>query len=460
MYNTMQRISTLLLIGLIALSAATAGVKPNGLISDNAVLQRGTSVPIWGTADQGEKVTVGFQGQTVSTIARNGQWIVRLKPLKAGGPFTMRINDLEFKNILVGEVWICSGQSNMAFTVAKGDNAESAVAASKDSMLRLLTVPQNDNGEPALAWQECGPDTVGSFSAVGYFFGRDLRKELDVPVGLINSSVGGTPAEAWTSRAVIRANPDLRYLLRDPVRTGKGRPGGLYDAMIVPLQPYAMRGVIWYQGEANASRAQEYRTLFPAMIADWRNAWGQGDFPFLFVQLAPFTPKLPEGAWAELRQAQLVTAITVPNTAMAVITDLGEENDIHPKKKEPVGERLALAARALVYGEQIEYSGPMYTKSVVLGDKVILCFDHVDGGLVVRGETLAGFAIAGADGNYVPAKAEIRRDKCVLVSSPQVSEPTAVRYGWSNWMAVNLYNKAGLPASPFCTCDFPMKMVE
>lgn len=460
MYNTMQRISTLLLIGLIALSAATAGVKPNGLISDNAVLQRGISVPIWGTADQGEKVTVRFQGQTVSTTARDGQWIVRLKPLKAGGPFTMQINDLELKNILVGEVWICSGQSNMAFAVSRGDNAESAIASCRDSKLRLLTVPQNDNGEPALAWQECGPDTVGSFSAVGYFFGRDLRKDLKVPIGLINSSVGGTPAEAWTSRLAIRANPEFRYMLTNPARTGKGRAGVLYDAMIAPLQPYAIRGVIWYQGEANAGRAQEYRTLFPSMIADWRSAWGQGDFPFLFVQLAPFTSPLAEGTWAELREAQLVTSKTVPNTAMAVITDLGEEKDIHPKKKEPVGGRLALAARALAYGEQIEYSGPIYSKAVIVDDKMILCFDHVNGGLVAKGETLTGFTIAGKDGNYYPAKAEIRRDKCVLVSSPDVPKPTSVRYGWSNWMAVNLFNKAGLPASPFCSCDFPMKMVD
>ncbi len=461
MYNTMQRISTLLLIGLIALSAATAGVKPNGLISDNAVLQRGISVPIWGTADQGEKVTVRFQGQTVSTTAYGGLWIVRLKPLKAGGPFTMQINDLELKNILVGEVWICSGQSNMAFALSKSENGESATASSKDPMLRILTVPKTDKtGEFAVSWRECGPETIGSFSAVGYFFGRDLRKDLKVPIGLIDSSVGGTPAEAWTSRLAIRANPDLKGMLTNSARTGKGRPGALHAAMIAPLQPYAIRGVIWYQGEANAARAQEYRTLFPSMIADWRSAWGQGDFPFLFVQLAPYATNLPEGTWAELREAQLVTSKTVPNTAMAVITDLGEENDIHPKKKEPVGGRLALAARALAYGERIEYSGPIYSKAVIVDDKMILCFDHVNGGLVAKGETLAGFTIAGKDGSYYPAKAEIRRDKCVLVSSPEVPKPTSVRYGWSNWMAVNLFNKAGLPASPFCSCDFPMKMVD
>ena len=447
-------VSLAILLTLSAL-ASQAAVKPNPLFSNGAVLQQGMRLPVFGTATD-EKVTVEFQGQKVSAIVSGGYWILHLKPLRAGGPFTMKINDLELTNILVGEVWLCSGQSNMGFMVSQSENAEPAIASSKDSMLRLLTVPKGDKrGEFAVSWRECGPDTVGTFTAVGYFFGRDLRKDLKVPVGLIDCSVGGTPAEAWTSREVLKAN--FPYMLeKDPPRTGKGRPAALYNAMIAPLQPYGIRGVIWYQGEGNAPRAYEYRSLFPAMIKNWRQAWGQGDFPFYFVQLAPFASPAAEGSWAELREAQLLTVKTVPNTAMAVITDIGTETNIHPPNKEPVGHRLALAARALVYGEPIEYSGPIYKEMNVEASKAIIAFDHVDGGLVSAQKQLPGFTICGADGKFIPALAEIRRDRGVVVWSPDVPNPVAVRFGWSNWMVVDLFNKVGLPASPFRTDDFPM----
>lgn len=449
-----RRLSVLLLIGLIALSAASAAVKPNPLFSDGAVLQQGMRLPVFGTATD-EKVTVEFQGQKVTAVVSGGYWILHLKPLKPGGPFTMKINDLELRNILVGEVWICSGQSNMGFQVSQCENADAAIASSRDTKLRLLSVPKTDKiGEFAVSWKECGPDTVGTFTGVGYFFGRDLRKDLKVPVGLIDSSVGGTPAEAWVSRDMLKAN--FPYMLaKEPPRTGKGRPAALYNAMIAPLQPYGIRGAIWYQGEANAGRAYEYRSLFPALIGNWRQAWHQGEFPFYFVQLAPFAASA-EGTWPELREAQLLTARTVPNTAMAVITDIGTEKNIHPPKKEPVGHRLALAARALIFGERIEYSGPIYKKMDVEADKVLIAFDHVDGGLVSSQKQLPGFTICGADEKFVPAKAEIRRDTGIVVWSPNVPNPVAVRYGWSNWMVVDLFNKAGLPASPFRTDDFPM----
>jgi sialate O-acetylesterase len=300
---------------------------------------------------------------------------------------------------------------------------------------------------------------VPDFSAVAYFFGRDLQSKLGVPVGMIHTSYGGTPAEAWTSRAALEANADLKSLLASPPAGTQAfqRPTGLYNAMIHPLIPYAIKGAIWYQGESNAGRAYQYKTLFPTMIRNWRQDWGQGDFPFLFVQLAPFHKKVSQpgdSQWAELREAQRLTLKQVPATAMAVITDVGDEDDIHPQKKEPVGQRLALAALALAYGKDVEYSGPAYAGMEVRGHEIWLRFDHVDGGLVAMGDALEGFTIAGADQKFHPATAEIRGDK-VVVSSPEVSQPVAVRYGWADYPVVNLANRAGLLASPFATDDFP-----
>jgi sialate O-acetylesterase len=326
---------------------------------------------------------------------------------------------------------------------------------------------------------------------VAWFFGHELRRALKVPVGLINSSVGGTPAEAWTSSAALEADPELKGILEryaeqvknyDPAaaaaqheralerhqqavakakaagekppqaprrpadpRKANVRPCGLYNAMIAPLQPYAIAGAIWYQGESNSGRAAEYRKLFPAMIQNWRQAWGQGEFPFLFVQIAPHERMTPE-----IREAQLVTWQKVPRTAMAVIIDIGNEKDIHPTQKEPVGARLALAARAIAYGEKIEYSGPVYASMKVEGDRAILSFTHIGDGLLAKDGDLRGFTVAGADGSFVPAKAVIDGDK-VAVASPEVTTPVAVRYGWANTPDVNLFNKEGLPATPFRT---------
>lgn len=441
---------------------ALGDVKPYSLFSDNAVLQQGMRVPVWGTADDGQRVTVEFQGQKVSTVSRNGRWMVHLAPLKAGGPFTMTIRSgdqtVELKNILVGEVWVCSGQSNMAWTIKACGDPATVAPNPTDPMLRLYTVPRNDMPrEPKASWQEAGPDTVAAFSAVGYFFGKHLRDHLKVPVGLINSSVGGTPAEAWTSRTVLRSIPELKTVIEDAAQK-KRRISYLYNGMIAPLQPYAIKGVIWYQGESNAARAYEYRTLFPAMIRNWREAWGQGDFPFLFVQLAPYGRQpatMAESAWAELREAQLLTSLTVPNTAMAVITDVGDCNDIHPKNKKPVGERLGLAARAIAYGEKIVYSAPVYKSAKVVGNEVVIGFDCKGTCLApVKGE-LKGFVICGEDRKFVPAKAEVR--KCgVVVWSPDVPKPVAVRFGWENCPDLNLFSKEGLPVSPFRTDDFPM----
>jgi sialate O-acetylesterase len=488
--------------------ATWATVKPHGLFTDGAVLQQGMPVPVWGTAADGERVTVTFQDQSVSTTARDGRWKLRLPSLKPGGPFTMRIageNTVELRDVLVGEVYVCSGQSNMEWPVSLTTDAPKTIAQATDPMLRLFTVPKNVSNTPVSdvsgPWKACDPESVTGFSAVAYFFGRDLRRALKVPVGLIHTSWGGTPAEAWTSRATLESDSSLREILdryaraldaypaalktyqtalgehvqavETARREGRGlpelpqppgnpenfvRPTGLYNAMIHPLLPYAIRGAIWYQGESNAGRAYQYQELFSAMIRNWRQDWGQGDFPFLFVQLAPFMkietqPK--ESAWAELREAQRLTSLAVPHTAMAVITDVGDAFDIHPREKQTVGERLARAARAMVYGERITPTGPMFERMEVRGDEAVLQFRHVGRGLVARGGELTGFTIAGADRKWAPARAVIRGDR-VIVSSPQVERPVAVRYGWANYPVTNLYNREGLPASPFRTDDFPL----
>jgi len=448
-------------------AAASADLQPHPLFSEGAVLQHGTTVPIWGTADEGERVTVAFQGKQASTTTDDGRWLVRLGGLEAGGPFDLVIRTedetLTIGNVMVGEVWICSGQSNMQWPVQRSADSEATIANSADDRLRLLTVPRQGTGEPLetvdVEWVECGPETVPGFSAVGYHFGKRLREELDAPIGLISSNYGGTPAEAWTDPEALASHPELKAILERPrPEREQHRPGWLFNAMIEPLIPYAFKGVIWYQGEANARRAYEYRTLFPAMIESWRAAWGQGDFPFLFVQLAPFMKieeEPTESAWAELREAQLLTAQTAPSTAMAVITDVGEEDDIHPRQKQPVGERLALAALALAYEREVPYSGPVLEEARFENGKAILTFDHVHGGLVARDGSLTGFTIAGEDRVFHNAQAAITGPDTIEVHSPEVEEPVAARFGWANYPVVNLWNEAGLPASPFRTDDWP-----
>jgi sialate O-acetylesterase len=446
---------------------AAAEVKPHALFSDHMVLQQGIKVPVWGTASDGEEVTVKLGGQTKTATAKDGKWQVTLEPLKPGQPQTLSIsgqNRVEIKDVLVGEVWIASGQSNMQWSVAQSADAQATIAAADYPQIRLFTVPRQAAAEPQsdvnAKWAVCSPETIPGFSAVAYFFGKALQKQLNVPIGLISTNVGGTPAEAWTSRQGLLSQESLQGFVGSPADPkNKNGATGLYNAMIHPLVPYAIRGAIWYQGESNAPRAYQYRTLFPAMIADWRRVWGQGDFPFLFVQLAPFKAIVDQPAesdWAELREAQLYTAQTVPNTAMAVITDVGAEKDIHPKQKEPVGQRLALAARALAYGEKdLVYSGPEFAKAEAKDGKMLLSFKHVGSGLVAKNGELRGFAIAGQDRKFVNADAKIEGNK-VVVSSPDVKQPVAVRYSWANFPLGNLWNKEGLPATPFRTDEFPM----
>ncbi len=471
----------------IALSSQ-ADVRLPGLFSDNMVLQQGVRVAVWGWADEGEAVTVNFHGQSAKAKAKDGKWIVRLRPMKAsatGENFVVEgRNRVELKNVVVGEVWICSGQSNMEWPFKQSFQAEGDIAGSANPMLRLINVPKTKANSPVddvkAQWKQSSPESTPGFSAVAWYFGRDLQKALNVPVGLIETCWGGSPAEVWMSDQTLTSNPDYKRDIVDaytaavqkaessdkkPQRPG-WKPSELYNGMIAPLIPYAIKGAIWYQGESNAGRAQQYRTLFADMIRNWRRDWGQGDFTFLAVQLAPWdknkkreleaiTQAPVESDWAELREAQVIATRVLPKVGMAVITDVGDKDDIHPTKKQPVGARLALAARGIAYGEKIEYSGPAYKSLAIKGNQAVVSFDHSDCGLEARDGALKGFAIAGSDRKFVWAKAEIQGDK-VAVSSPEVSQPVAVRYGWSDFPVVNLWNKAGLPTSPFRTDDFPM----
>lgn len=633
---------------LIAVTIARATVQLASPFADHMVLQQGQPVPVWGTADAGETVTVEFAGQKKSvTTMPEGKWRADLATLTASAePRTFIVTGsstagaIQLQDVLVGEVWICSGQSNMERQLGPRPpqkpivDWEKEAAAADHPTIRQFYVTQKTSLTPLSSltgqWTVCSPATVGDFTAVGYFFARDLQKARNVPVGIIHSSWGGTPAEAWTSRGGLAAFPEFNkdleqidgviadpkgsrknYLARldqwyaandpgsidqawaktgldtktweqmnlpvlwekaghedfdglawfrrtfdladdwsgrdldlklsaiddidttwvngtevgatsgwntprtyripasllkakgniiavrvldtaggggiwntelpfeivptdgkgtklalsgpwlarfssplssdykkrppnDPTQ-GAGVPTVLYNAMIEPLAPYAIRGVTFYQGEANAGRAHQYRTLFPAMIADWRKRWGQGDFPFLFVQIAPFKEMGPE-----IREAQLIAWQQTKNTAMAVTIDYGDADDIHPANKRPVGARLALAARAIAYGETLEYSGPIFSGLKISGHDATLAFTHVGGGLVAREGELVGFTIAGADGVFHPGKAIINQ-ATVVVSSAEVTAPTAVRYAWANVANGNLFNQEGLPASPFRT---------
>ncbi len=643
-----------MILVLLTSSWASAEIQLPAIIGNNMVLQRDMPIPIWGWTQKGQTVTVTFAGQSATaTAGEDGKWMVRLPAQAANDqPQTMTIQSgdesLTLGNILIGEVWLASGQSNMEWAVGWSQNAEQEAAAANYPNLRLFTVVKQMSPTPKDkadgSWNVCAPQTVSGFSAVGYFFGRDLHAALKVPVGVINSSWGGTPIEAWANAATFTAvqreaevqraihlvelskrdyptavrkylddltawekatncydynndgydlgwaNPgndpkqwqDAKEHLRfDPIgaiwfrrtveipdewvgqelvvelgviddydttyfnglevgrtekdvlqywnkprvyripehcskpgkntiavrvfnnymngvfpgsgriyparqgdaaialdgewqyrveRTQNVRLGGakpdmptvslhpgmpcvLYNGMIQPLVPYALRGAIWYQGEANAGAAEMYRAMLPAMIQAWRDAWGEKDLAFGIVQLANFMKRdadPTDPAWAQLREAQTMTLAT-PNTGLAVTIDIGDESDIHPKNKQDVGKRLALWAQAKIYGQDVPYSGPMYKEMKVEGNKARLSFDHINGGLIAKDDKpLEGFSIAGKDGNFVWAQAQIDGET-VLVWSDSVAEPVAVRYAWANNPACNLYNKAGLPAVPFRT---------
>jgi sialate O-acetylesterase len=459
---------------------ALAGLKMPAIFGDHAVLQRDKPVPVWGCADPDAKVTVAFAGQEKSATAdKDGKWRVTLDPLAASkDPAKMTIKsgdaELAINDVVVGEVWLCSGQSNMEWTVG-GCNAKEDVDAADFPLIRAIKVQHAPSTESLDdfkgQWVACTPQTVPGFTAVGFFFARELYKELGVPVGLIDSSWGGTRVEPWTPPCGFAAVPELKEIAdKKPEGKSHQEPTMLYHGMIHPLVPFAIRGALWYQGESNGGEGVSYFHKKQALIGGWRQLWKQGDFPFYFVQLANWQQpnKDPKGGdgWARVREAQTNT-LKIPNTGMAVIIDIGDAKDIHPKNKQDVGRRLALWALAKDYGKKdLVHSGPLYKEMKVEGDKIRLSFDHAGSGLMVgkkdgRNPTvevkdgeLTWFSIAGADKQWRSAKAVVDGNT-VVVSCPEVKEPVAVRYAFTmNPEGCNLYNKEGLPASPFRTDDW------
>lgn len=479
---------------------ARADVKLPAVISDHMVLQRDAAAPIWGWADAGEEVTVRIADQEHKAKPdAGGKWMVRLNKLTAGGPHTLTIqgkNTITVKDVLVGEVWLGSGQSNMAMTVNRCLNAEDEKKTADRPTLRMFTEKSTANKDPQTvgsgAWVICTPDSLFGFSATLYFFGREIHSTLNVPVGLINSSVGGTPIESWIDGDTQRATPELKPFVdsataldakfdpaaakaqyekqlaawkvaaakakadgkpvpkapTDPIatRARKGNIGGLFNGKINPLIPYAIRGAIWYQGEANSTteKAPFYKHQLPLLVTDWRKRWGQGDFPFAWVQLPNF-----DGAgrdWPIVREGMRET-LKLPNTGMAITIDIGEAKDIHPKNKQDVGKRLAAWALATVYGQKMVASGPLPLAASVSSNEVKVSFAHADG-LTAKGGEPTGFEVSADGSKWVPAKARID-GSAVIVSSADVASPKAVRYAWANNPVCNVYNAAGIPMSPF-----------
>jgi sialate O-acetylesterase len=528
-----------------------AALRLPGIFGDNMILQRDTNVPVWGWADPGEKVTVSVAGQTKDAVAdSNGKWMVKLDPLEASStPQTMTVSsseiskspNLQIENILVGDVWVCCGQSNMFMYIAGLPNWNAVAAKADYPKIRFMNQAATAALEPQTdlvrvnknGWEICTPKSVPALTAVGYYFGKELHTTLNVPIGLISNSLSGSVAEAWTSREALQSDPELNVsldvwdkylqkyasimleqtlptlqtwaklaeqakssgqplpmpptqeLLRYPVLSSNAAnpptspnklsfpfdprtdadvnwrmATGLYNGTIMPLTPFAIKGVIWYQGEHNADHPVQYRKLLPAMITSWRKAWGQGDFPFLIVQLPNYYAQVPdpqESAWAMTREAQCMT-LSLPNTGIAVTIDVGEAADIHPKNKLDVGKRLALTALGKVYGQKIGYSGPVYDKMEIQNDSILLHFSHVGSGLVSKdGGQLKGFAICGTDRKFVWANASVVTSASsgaadtIVVRSDKISKPESVRYAWANNPVCNLTNDTGLPACPFRT---------
>jgi len=503
---------TLLLVSL-CVPGALADVRLPAIFGDHMVLQQNQRDRVWGWADPDEEITVSIERQSRSTRAgKDGKWLVELDPLPAGGPHTLTVkgkNVVSFEDVLVGEVWLCSGQSNMEWPVSSANDPELEIRTANFQRIRLITVPkvgtQERQSDFKGNWQVCSPETVGGFSAVGYFFGRLLHQTLDVPVGLIDNAWGGSACEAWVRRDLLASDERYTQLLErwaetektyDPRKataefearmaewneaeqkaraagqqpppkpqqpgnplTGNARPANIYNGMVSPIIGYGMRGVIWYQGETNVGRAYQYRSLFPLMIGSWREEWNEGDFPFYWVQLADFRDEKPEPAesdWAELREAQTMTMSALPNTGEAVIIDLGEAQDIHPRNKQDVAKRLARWALVRDYGLSAVYRSPVYKSMEKQGGKIILTFDHIGGGLkTFDTRDVRGFAIAGSDKKFVWAKASIVAPDRVEVWSDEAADPAAVRYAWADNPVCNLRNREGLPVTPFRTDDWP-----
>jgi sialate O-acetylesterase len=491
------------LTALLGIGAAGAEVRLPNVLSSHAVLQRDAPIHVWGWSDPDETVTVHFHDQVSTASADNlGKWSLWLTPEHAGGPYTLTAQGssnsgsvVTLSDILVGDVWVASGQSNMEMPLngfpgsAVLKNAQQEIAQANLPTVRLLRIEHNTSyfsvNDITATWTECRPQTAAEFSAVAYFFGREINAREHVPIGLIDSTWGGTPVEAWMSMDRIGSDAGLmpmfaswahftadlgdmdRIIAREKREDAAAeqahqpkpdhpwhpdarswQPANLYNGMIAPLIPYTIKGAIWYQGETNSTpeRAPMYTRFFSAMIQDWRTKWSEGNFPFLYVQISNFYS--PNEDWGQLRDQQR-RALDVANTAMAVTLDVGDRDNVHPADKQTVGARLALAARAIVYGEpQLEYSGPLFRTSAIEGSSMRVWFDHAKDGLAAHGPQLTGFEIAGSDGKFVPATAKID-GSTVVVEAQSVRHPEAVRYAWQGWTDANLFNKESLPASTF-----------
>jgi sialate O-acetylesterase len=504
--------ATLLFACLFQLSnTCNADVRLPAIFGDHMVLQQGQKDRIWGSADPNEEVTVTIAGQTQKTKAgSDGKWTIMLEPMPVGGPHTLTVqgkNSVKFEDVLVGEVWVCSGQSNMQWSVNVSDDSDIERLAANFPNIRLISVPQVGSQEPRDTfngkWERCSPQTVGNFSAVGYFFGRQLHQTLNVPIGLINNAWGGSACEAWIRRDLLAKDEQYKPLMdrwqqieanyptakaefqkkleewkqatekakaagaqapqrpQDPdqLMNGNARPANIYNGVLKSHLGYGIRGAIWYQGESNAGRAYQYRELFPLMIKSWRDEWGQGDFSFYWVQLADFLAEKSEpsdSSWAELREAQTMTMKKLPNTGQAVIIDIGEGRDIHPRNKQDVAKRLARWALAKDYGVKVLHQSPSFTSMEKQDNKVILTFDNVGSGLYAFDVSEPrGFTIAGDDRKFAWAQAKIIAPNKVEVWSDSVSHPEAVRYAWADNPVCNLYSRDGLPVTPFRTDEWP-----
>lgn len=486
-------------------SIAQAELKLPSIFGDSMVVQRDQEIHVWGWTTPGQAVTAQLGDRSGQTTANGeGRFDLMIDSLPAGGPYELSVQADEqkvFTDVLVGEVWVCSGQSNMAWPVQTANDADLEMLSANYSNIRLISVPQVGTQEPQKdfegSWTAATPQSVANFSAVGFLFGRRLHQVLDVPIGLIDNAWGGSAAEAWIPRDVLEADGKYDALLtgwsermakydhselvtaweikrkkwiangrkgnaprqpRDDA-TGNQRPANIYNGVLLPTIGYTMRGVIWYQGESNASRAYQYRDLFPLMIQTWRDQWGQGDFPFYWVQLADFRNETDQPAasdWAELREAQTMTMARLPQTGQAVIVDVGEGRDIHPRNKQIVANRLARWALAKDYGYDIVHQSPTYSKVDFDGNQATVEFDHVGKGLYTFDvNEPIGFAIAGDDQVFHPASAKLSGKDKVVLGSPEVANPVAVRYAWADNPICNVQSRDGLPMTPFRTDDWP-----
>jgi sialate O-acetylesterase len=503
MRNYMKYIAVFLII-LITASNVYGKLEVPHILSDNMVLQRNAKLRIWGKGDDGTTVTVVFKKQQQSTVVENGQWTIWLNPEQAGGPYEMVISSgtetITLQNILIGEVWVSAGQSNMQFLLSKSVNAEKVMNAPANPEIRWFNQHGNGAIAPAFdndgSWIDANPQSRKWTHAVSYYFALSLYEDLQIPIGIVKAAIGGTNAQQWTPLKVLEENPDLKHyadavkalypalsikiaehpeqlaVYKKKVKEAKAagktvpkrprNPGitfttGLYNGMIGPVENFTTKGVLWYQGEANsrADLAIEYRTLLPEMIKGWREGYQNPELYFLIVQLPRFRWNR-DFDWAALREAQQLTADTLPYTGMAVIIDTGDEEDIHPPLKKPAGDRLALIARGKVYGEEVEHSGPVFSEATISESSVIISFNHGGEGLISQdNEDLREFTICGGDKKFLPATAVVEGNT-VVVSHPEIQTPVAVRYAWQNYPLVNLFGKNGLPAAPFRTDKFPL----